>query len=158
MLYETMSLPVPLVLVSWIINFLDKKDWPNIVFANKEVLRLFTPQLRLSRAMYILKPTMLKLQACYIARKKFIKRLLEDIPYRKRFLFVHEPETGPTHICWRKVPPRCLSIFTGLSNIQRLMSREIDRMNIVLENIHVDRYEWILNNVKIINGTIRIGV
>ena len=38
------------------------------------------------------------------------------------------------------------------------MSREIDRMNIVLENIHVDRYEWILNNVKIINGTIRIGV
>jgi hypothetical protein len=137
---------------------LDKKDWPNIVFANKEVLRLFTPQLRLGRAMYILKPTMLKLHACHRARTIFVNRLLEDIPYRKKFLFVHEPETGPTHICWRKVPPCCLSIFTGLSNIQRLLSREIDWMTLVLEDIHVDRYEWILNNVKIINGTIRLGV
>lgn len=153
-----MSLSVPLELISLVIHYLDKKYWPNIVFANKEVLRLFTPQLRVSRAMYFIKPLILRLHACHRARTIFVNRLLLDIPYRKKYLYVHVPETGPTHICWRKVPPRCLSVFDGLRNTQRLIAKEIEMMNLLLEDVEVDRYEWVLNNVKIIDGTIQVSV
>jgi len=156
--YEKMSLSVPYELVAWLINFLNKKEWPNIVFANKEVLELCTPDLKIGRATCILKPYVQRLHACYLARQMFVARLHQDIPFRLKYLFVHEPETGPTHICWRKVPPRCLAIDTGLENCQRLLSGHIAQMDMLLQGIDAERYQWILNNVRIVEGRIKIGI
>lgn len=132
-------------------KYLEKKDWPNIVFANKEVLEWCTPELKICRAIFILKPYLLRLRACYLVRKTFVDRLHTDIPFRLKYLYVHEPENGPTHICWRKVP-RCLAVDTGLENYQRLLSEHIAIMDKLLDGIDVERYQWILNNVRIVEG------
>ncbi len=139
-------------------KYLKRNEWPNIVASNKEVLSWCTPDLKISRARFILKPYMLRLHACHLVRKQFIERLQTDIPFRIKYLYIHEPETGPTHICWRKVPPRCISLFEGLQNSQRLMSVEIEQLTRMLQNIDPQRYNWVLNNVRLVDGSVKINI
>ena len=75
-----------------------------------------------------------------------------------KYLFIHECEDKPTHVCWRKVPPACLSVYEGLENCQRLLSGEIEQLTRILENFPVEQYEWLLQNVRIIEGKVKISV
>lgn len=101
-----------------------------------------------ARASYVLKPYILRLQACYAVRKVFIDRLKRDIDYRLKYLYIHDPENAPLHICWRRVPPNCLSIFRGLKNAQRLLSKEIREVATILQHFRPDQYEFVLQTIR----------
>lgn len=139
-------------------SYLNIKYWPNIVCINKEVQQKCKSDLRRARALFVLKPYILRLKACYEARIQFVQRLQSDIDFRNRYLFIHECEEKPTHVCWRKLPPTCLSVYKGLENCQRLLSSEIEQVTKILDNFPVEQYEWLLQNVRIIEGKVKISV
>lgn len=108
------------------------------------------PHLRKEKAKLTLKPMVLKLHACAIARRLFSNRLRKDIPFRLRYLFVHETEDpNNTHICWRKVPPRCISVYRGkdpLKKFIRLLRPDIEEMSKLLREYQIEEYNWVLSN------------
>lgn len=139
-------------------SYLNIKFWSNIVCLNKEVHTKCKSDLHRARALFVLKPYILRLKACYQVRRQFVNRLKTDVGFRNKYLFIHECEDKPTHVCWRKVPPACLSVYDGLENCQRLLSGEIEQLTKILENFPVEQYEWLLQNVRIIEGKVKISV
>jgi len=85
-----------------------------------------------------------------------MERLQKDIPFRIKYLFVHETEDKPTHICWRKVPPKCLSVGTGLANAQRLMVNEIKQLQTIIEHFDTDHYYFMLHHLVFEDSTLKI--
>lgn len=153
MLYEKMSsplaCPLPLDLIPSIIQYLPIGVWPNILCLSKEARALCEDQRRILKARFRLKPYILRLKACYEARRMFVYRLWTDIDYRLKYLYIHEPYNAPVHVCWRKVPPKCLSVYKGLVNIQRLLVNEISTVNALIQHIRPDQYDFFLRNMRI---------
>lgn len=153
MLYEKMSsplvCPLPLDLIPSIIQYLPIGVWPNILCLSKEARAVCEDRYRLEKARFVLKPYILRLKACYAVRKTFVHRLRTDLDYRLKYLYIHEPIDRPIHVCWRKVPPKCLSVFKGLENIQRLLVGEIAMVTNLLRHIRPDQYEFFLRTMRI---------
>lgn len=148
----------PTDLFPLLLSYTQKKYWIYISTCNKEVYNLCKPIIEEARAVFMIKPVVLRLRSCYIARRTFIKRLQEDIAFRKKYLYIHEPRNGPTHICWHRVPPSCLAVRKGLEQLQRLLVDDIELTNNLMMDFNVEQYNWVLNNVRIVDGTLTVRV
>lgn len=148
----------PIDLFPLLLTYTQKKYWIYILACNKEVHMLCKPLVEEARAFFLIKPIVLRLRSCYIARRIFIKRLQEDIGFRKKYLYIHEPRNGPTHICWHRVPPSCLAVRTGLEQLHRLLVDDIEMAKNIMMDFNVEQYNWVLDNVRIVDGTLTVGV
>jgi len=150
--------PFPIDLFPQLLTYMKIKDWNFILFSSKEVYSLCRPIVVQTRAIYRLKPYLLRLQACFLARRTFVRRLEEDIGFRRKYLYIHEPRNGPTHICWRRVPPYCLTVRRCLKHLQRLIADKVERTNNFLLGFEPEQYQWLLDNIRIVDGTVRVRV
>lgn len=119
----------------------------NSFMLNHQLLQLYKVEARYNKALHHIVPVSRRLQACYQARKLFVHRLKNDIQYRLRYLFVHDTDTP--HICWKRVPPRCIAVHGHdgrLANCVRLLKKEIDNMSLFMARYRHEQYEWLLRN------------
>ena len=150
--------PFPIDLFPKLLTYMKIKDWIIILFSNKEVYSICRPIAVQTRAIYRLKPYLLRLQACFLARRTFVKRLEEEIGFRQKYLYIHEPRNGPTHICWRRVPPYCLTVSKSLKHLQRLIAADVERTNNFFMTFEPEQYQWLLDNVRIVDGILRVRI
>ena len=128
----------------------------DILYLNKDLYNRTLSPCKIRAAHNRIRPYILRLQACYQVRKKFVDRLKRDVLYRQRYLYIHNTEINPTHLCWRKMPPVNISVHRDLETIQQLIREEINVINAALEGFTPEQYMWLLKHVAIDNGTIRI--
>jgi len=137
----------PLDLMPSFIQYLQKKYWINILSLNKEVYQNLKEYLLLQKAIWVLKPYMLRLHSCYLVRKKFIDRIKNDVEYRTRYLYIHRTEQP--HFCWLQPPPNFLTIGGTLENTVRLLRHEAVRFDRLLDHFSPMYYNFLLKHVVI---------
>ena len=148
----------PIDLFPKLLTYIKVKDWFYIIFFNKEVFNICRPTIYKTRAMYKLKPHLLRFHSCFLARKLFINRIEEDIGFRRKYLYIHEPRNGPTHICWHRIPPSCLTVRDGLEELLRLIAGELERTQSILIGFEPEQYQWLLDNVRIVDGVLQVRI
>ena len=145
---------LPYDLLAYLFLYLD--NLVDIVYINKDVYQRTLSRYKIRAAHNKIRPYILRLQACYFVRKKFIDRLKRDVLYRQRYLYIHNTESNPTHLCWRKMPPVNISVHRDLETIQTLIREDINVINAALEGFRPEQYMWLLKHVAIDKDTIRI--
>lgn len=137
----------PLDLMPSFIQFLQKKYWINILTLNKEVYNNLQEYLVFEKSVFIIKPYILRLHACYLVRKTFVDRIKIDVEYRNRYLYIHRTEEP--HFCWLQPPPTFLTIGGRLENTVRLLRHEAVRFDRLLDHFSPMHYNFLLKHVVI---------
>ena len=140
---------VPCDLLPSFMQYLPLKKLINILTINKEINALVTKDIQVRKALWTLRPIILRLQASYQCRKLFVHRLKTDIEYRKCYLHVHE--TDNPHFCWKKPPPKCIST-TGL----HVLDDEVVLMKEFMDQFDTRHYSWILNHVIVSDDNLEL--